>query len=63
MWTQYFYLHSHSTHSDGTHEVQEVAQKMKDSNVKYWSLTDHDTISGWNDAREAANILGINFIP
>jgi predicted metal-dependent phosphoesterase TrpH len=36
---------------------------MKDSNVKYWSLTDHDTISGWNDAREAANILGINFIP
>lgn len=63
MWTQDFDLHSHSTHSDGIHEVLEVAQKMKDCDVKYWSLTDHDTISGWDEAREAANNLGINFIP
>ena len=63
MWTQDFDLHSHSTHSDGIHEVEEVAQKMKDSNVKFWALTDHDTISGWNEAREAANKHDINFIP
>ncbi|MDG1550117.1 MAG: PHP domain-containing protein [Candidatus Poseidoniaceae archaeon] len=63
MWTQDFDLHSHSTHSDGIHEVEEVAQKMKDSNVKFWALTDHDTISGWNEAREAANKHDIIFIP
>jgi predicted metal-dependent phosphoesterase TrpH len=63
VWTQDFDLHSHSTHSDGIHEVEEVAQKMKDSNVKFWALTDHDTISGWNEAREAANKHDINFIP
>ena len=63
MWTQDFDLHSHSTHSDGIHEVEEVAQKMKDSNVKYWALTDHDTISGWDEARESAKNRGIHFIP
>ena len=63
VWTQDFDLHSHSTHSDGIHGVQEVAQKMKDSNVKYWALTDHDTISGWNEARLAANSMSIHFIP
>ena len=63
MWTQDFDLHSHSTHSDGIHEVEEVAQMMKDSNVKYWSLTDHDTISGWEEARNAAHKRGIHFIP
>jgi len=63
VWTQDFDLHSHSTHSDGIHEVQEVAQKMKDCDVKYWALTDHDTISGWQEARQAANSIGIQFIP
>lgn len=63
MWTQDFDLHSHSTHSDGLHEIELVAQKMKDADVKVWSLTDHDTISGWNRARIAAQERGIRFIP
>ena len=63
MWTQDFDLHSHSTHSDGIHEVELVAKKMKDADVKVWSLTDHDTISGWNDARIAALDNDIRFIP
>ena len=63
MWTQEFDLHSHSVHSDGIHKVNEVAKMMKQSQVKFWSLTDHDTISGWNEARIAANENKINFIP
>lgn len=63
MWTEHFDLHSHSTNSDGQHSVDEVAQMMADSNVHFWSLTDHDTISGWENAKNAAEAEGIVFIP
>tara|TARA_B100000767_G_C19752993_1_gene531666 strand:- start:924 stop:1823 length:900 start_codon:yes stop_codon:yes gene_type:complete len=63
MWTELFDLHSHSTNSDGQHSVDEVAQMMADSNVRFWSLTDHDTISGWKDAKYAAETKGLVFIP
>lgn len=63
MWTQYYDLHSHSTNSDGEHSVDYVAKLMRDNEVKYWSLTDHDTISGWNIAQQSAKRLGIDFIP
>ncbi len=63
MWTQEYDLHSHSVHSDGIHLVSEVAKMMKDSQVKFWSLTDHDTISGWEEARIAAKENEIKFIP
>ena len=58
-----FDLHSHSTNSDGQHSVSEVAQMMSDSKVRYWSLTDHDTILGWESARQAAENQGLVFIP
>ena len=63
MWTELFDLHSHSTNSDGQHSVDEVAQMMSASNVRFWSLTDHDTISGWEGAKSAAEKEGIVFIP
>ena len=63
MWTEKFDLHSHSTNSDGQHPVEDVAQMMSESNVRYWSLTDHDTISGWDAARTAAEANGLIFIP
>ena len=63
MWTEAFDLHSHSTNSDGEHPVAEVASLMSKSGVKYWSLTDHDTISGWPLAKSAAEKEGITFIP
>ena len=63
MWTQDYDLHSHSTNSDGEHSVDYVAELMARNAVKNWSLTDHDTISGWKDAYAAAGKLGINFIP
>ena len=63
MWTQEFDLHSHSVHSDGIHKVDDVAKMMKESQVKFWALTDHDTISGWEEARIAADKNKLNFIP
>ncbi len=63
MWTQDYDLHSHSTNSDGEHSVEYVAQLMKENQVKYWSLTDHDTIAGWSNASVAAKNHDIKFIP
>lgn len=63
MWTERFDLHSHSTSSDGQHPASDVAQRMSDSGVRYWSLTDHDTISGWPAAWKSARKCGIEFIP
>jgi predicted metal-dependent phosphoesterase TrpH len=63
MWTQSFDLHSHSLHSDGEHPVQDVARLMHEEGVKTWSLTDHDTTSGWNEAAKVAASLGMHFLP
>ena len=63
MWTEAFDLHSHSTNSDGEHPVADVAKMMAESKVRFWSLTDHDTISGWSSAKQAAESEGLGFIP
>lgn len=63
MWTERYDLHSHSTNSDGQHSVADVARRMSDSGVTCWSLTDHDTISGWAAGFQAAQQTGIRFIP
>ena len=63
MWTEAVDLHSHSTNSDGQHSVEQVAKMMSTSNVRFWSLTDHDTISGWESAFQAAKREQITFIP
>mgnify|MGYP001156963423 FL=1 len=63
MWTQHYDLHSHSTNSDGEYSVDKVAQLMKINGVKYWALTDHDTISGWQLGEHSAKEQGITFIP
>lgn len=39
-------FHMHSKYSDGTYDIDEILEKVKSNNVKYFSLTDHDTIKG-----------------
>lgn len=63
MWTQGFDLHSHSTHSDGEHPVDLVAELMMNNGVETWALTDHDTASGWIEAEIAATKRGMKFMP
>lgn len=63
MWTQSVDLHSHSTHSDGEHDVGLVAKLMADEGVTTWALTDHDTTDGWHQAAVEAKRHGIRFVP
>jgi predicted metal-dependent phosphoesterase TrpH len=63
MWAETYDLHSHSTHSDGEHPVEYVAELMADNGVLTWALTDHDTASGWAEASVVAKSKGMIFIP
>lgn len=63
MWTQTVDLHSHSTHSDGEHDVEVVATLMASEGVTTWALTDHDTTDGWYQASIEAKQRGLHFIP
>ena len=63
MWTEGVDLHCHSWHSDGLHSPTEMAERAFHSGVKVWSLTDHDTDTGWQEASNACERLGMRFIP
>ena len=63
MWSSSFDLHCHTTHSDGSLSVEELADAMQQQSVRVWSLTDHDTIAGWDEAKIAAAQRGIAFVP
>lgn len=53
-------LHIHSNCSDGSDTVQELAKKIKESDIDIFALTDHDTVEG---CREMAKIYKGKFIP
>lgn len=63
MWTDTVDLHRHSYYSDGIHSPQEMANRAFAAGVKVWSLTDHDTSKGWEEAELECKNLGIRFIP
>ena len=56
-------LHTHSLISDGTTRPAEIAAEAAALGLQGFSLTDHDTIAGWDEAREAAQTHGIDFLP
>ena len=56
-------FHTHSTASDGKFPPKEVVKKAYERGVKYLALTDHDTLSGINEAKEEASKYNIEFIP
>ena len=56
-------LHVHSTASDGTCSPREVALDVAHSGLEGFSLTDHDTVDGLEEAAEAARELGLRFLP
>ena len=39
-------LHTHSSYSDGSDNVSELAENIKKANIKTFALTDHDTFDG-----------------
>jgi 3',5'-nucleoside bisphosphate phosphatase len=56
-------LHTHSTRSDGLDSPTELIENAAASDVSVIALTDHDTVSGWDEARAAARKLGLGFVP
>ena len=58
-----FDLHTHSTISDGTTRPSAIAQEAAGIGLAGFALTDHDTIDGWDEARDAAAAAGIDFLP
>ena len=45
-----FDLHLHSNNSDGSASVKELVEMVKNSGIKIFALTDHDTVKGVNEA-------------
>jgi predicted metal-dependent phosphoesterase TrpH len=58
-----FDLHTHSVCSDGTTTPTEIAREADSVGLAGFSLTDHDTIAGWDEARQAAADAGVEFLP
>ncbi|MCR5674697.1 MAG: PHP domain-containing protein [Lachnospiraceae bacterium] len=56
-------LHLHSTASDGQYRPAEVAWMAAEKGLEIFALTDHDTVAGLAEAGEAAEKLGIRFLP
>lgn len=52
-------LHSHSTASDGQHAPGELVRLAQQAGVRKLALTDHDTLAGLSEAREAGGRLGV----
>lgn len=56
-------LHLHSTASDGRLRPRAVMRAAADAGLAAVALTDHDTLAGIDEAREAALALEIEFVP
>ncbi len=56
-------LHAHTNHSDGKDTPTELVQNAAKAGVEVLAITDHDTVSGWDEAISAAQSVGIGLIP
>lgn len=56
-------LHLHTNHSDGSDTPTRVVERAAALGLAAMAITDHDTLSGLAEAREAAATHGIEFLP
>jgi predicted metal-dependent phosphoesterase TrpH len=56
-------LHSHSTASDGTLTPEQLVQRAYAAGVDVLALTDHDTLDGVSEARQAAAAEALTLVP
>ena len=56
-------LHTHSSASDGTDTPGELVREAAAAGLDVVALTDHDAMSGWAEAREVADEVGITLVP
>jgi predicted metal-dependent phosphoesterase TrpH len=57
-----FDLQSHSTYSDGALAPAEVVRRAAESGVRLLALTDHDTVDGVSEAREASAAVDVTLV-
>lgn len=56
-------LHCHTTHSDGTLTPKQLVEAANAAGVRVLAITDHDTMSGWQEAMATAAEYGIEIVP
>ena len=56
-------LHTHSTYSDGLLSPAALIAEAAARGVRFLALTDHDTVAGVAEAREAGDRSGVEIIP
>lgn len=52
-------LHTHTDRSDGTVTPRQLVREAATAGLDVLGLTDHDTATGWDDARDEADAAGI----
>jgi predicted metal-dependent phosphoesterase TrpH len=56
-------LHTHSNRSDGTDDPAVLVEKARtEAQLDVVALTDHDATTGWGEAQEAADRVGIRLV-
>lgn len=56
-------LHMHTTHSDGVFSTSELVRKASEAGLTTISITDHDNVSGVDEAIDAGRGYNIEVIP
>jgi len=56
-------LHTHSNASDGDYSPAQLIREAEKRGITALALTDHDTLSGLESAKNEAQAAGIHFIP
>ena len=56
-------LHTHSSASDGTDSPADLVRAAKAAGLDVVALTDHDAMSGWAEAAQTAEEVGITLVP
>ena len=58
-----FDLHIHTKYSDGIPSPAEVVERAVEIGLDGVAITDHDTVDGLKEGKEAADKHGIEFVP
>lgn len=56
-------LHTHSSASDGTDAPGDLVREAAAAGLDVVALTDHDATSGWAEAQQVADEVGITLVP
>lgn len=56
-------MHTHTTASDGLHKPSENVRMAAEAGLSAIGITDHDTVAGLDEARQAAEEYGIEVVP